>query len=128
MKLIQNHDAITIVSDITQETFEKAKRYAPQSLQLREDKNVVFAINVSACGSTNKNGIGFTGVNADGKLYTTMACPKFGTLSTADARAELEADFGMILFNLKKIEDQVTEAVGAAAAAIATVSDSIVLS
>lgn len=127
MKLIQNHDAITIVSDITQETYEKAQRYAPQSLQLREDKNVVFAIGVSACGSTNKNGIGFTGVNADGKLYTTMTCPKFGSLSAADARAELEADFGMILFNLKKIEDQVTAAVGAASAAIATVSDSIVL-
>lgn len=129
MKLVQQYGAYTINTAITKEQFEAAKRYAPQSLILMENDSPVFAVdcNTKANGSVGKHGITFNAVAQDKTLYVTMPCVVASTETTETLKAKLENEFGMILFNLGKIEAQVNAAVEAASAAIATVSEAIVI-
>ena len=127
MKLINTFDAITISTNITAEQLSKAEKYAPESLILVEDKQPIFAINVAGKGSVNKNGIVFDGVSRDGTLYVTMTNEAISGMSEEDAHAMLEENFGMVLFRLKQVEDQVELAIGIATENIATVSAAITI-
>ena len=127
MKLVQQYGSYTITTTITKDQIAKAKRYAPKSLTLMEDKTPVFAVDSGKTGSISKNGITFNSVSNDGTLYVTCPCVVAESETPAQIKAKLEEDFGMILFNLKQVEDQVNTAVEAAAATIASVSEAIVI-
>lgn len=127
MKLTNTFDAVTISTRLTQDQLSKAHKYAPESLTLMDDKKPIFAIVEGCCGSVNKNGIVFANADRTGALYVTVTNDRIAALPEAETRTILEEEFGIILFRLKQIEDQVELAVGIAAETIASVAASIVI-
>lgn len=127
MKLVQQYGALTIETDITQERFAKAQRYAPASLKIVEDKKELFAITKKDSGSISQYGIAFDSVGENGKLYVTIAINTPENLTREQRKQLLEEEFGMILHKLAQVEMQVAAALSEADTMISSVTESIVI-
>lgn len=128
MKLTNTFDAVIVSTSLTEETIRKAQKYAPKSLVLYEEKTPVFAIDIGhRGGEVTPRGIVFADKATDGTMFVSRGVSGLAEKSPAERKAYLEENYGLILFNLKKIEDQVTAALGSVNADIATVSDSLIV-
>lgn len=97
-------DMFQIKSILTQEEIERAQRYAPDALKLKDEEgNETFAIGVSESPSLSKYGINFTYTDDEGKVYMTIGangnCTKEG-VATA---------FAPVIRDLNKVEKAVAE-------------------
>ena len=129
MKLTNLNDTIVISTSLTRETIEKAKRYAPDSLIIFKDKAPVFAVNAASrgTGEISPCGIAFAQANADGTMFVSHNVPELAGMSTDERKSKMNDAYGLILFNLKKVEEQVAVALNLVAEDIATVSESVVV-
>lgn len=127
MKIINTLDCIVISTNLKAEEIEKANRYAPASLAVMENEIPVFAINKSNSGNVSNRGIEFDSVKPDGTMYVSFTRPGLGELTAEKRKEILQNDFGIVLFNLKRIEEQVAAALNIVATDIASVEASIVL-
>ena len=129
MKLIQSYGATTITTALTQEQFDKAQRYAPESLTIVKDKTPVFTVAFNPNGgSVSKHGIVFNQLTEAGNPFLTLGADGNAQLAPAENRREkIEADFGMVLYQLGQIEQQVTAKLSEIATTLATVADAIVI-
>jgi len=127
MKLTNNYNTVTISTDITYAQFLATKRYKPEALVLKKDKEPVFMIDTAkeGRGSASANGIALDGVTADGAMFLTINKPGLATLSSAERRAMVKDEYGMILYNMAKIEKQVEAAAAKTEQALETVNDAI---
>ena len=94
----------TITSKIKFSDLEKLENFAPAELTLKdEEKKPFFRISVGP-SSINKNGIQFNNHNADGFAQCTIELP--GNM-TQECRTEfIQNNYGLSLYNLSKLEDQ----------------------
>ena len=129
MKLTNLNDTVVISTSLTRETIEKAKRYAPDSLLIYKDKTPVFAVSTArrSEGEISPCGIAFAQANADGTMFVSYNVPKLAGMSADERKSKMNDDYGLILFNLKKVEEQVAVALNLVAEDIATVSESVVV-
>ena len=129
MKLTNLNDTVVISTSLTRETIEKAKHYAPDSLLIFKDKAPVFAVNAASrgTGEISPYGIAFAQANADGTMFVSHNVPELAGMSADERKSKMNDDYGLILFNLKKVEEQVTSALNLVAEDIATVSESVVV-
>ncbi len=128
MKLTNTFDAVIISTSLTEETIRKAQKYAPKSLVLYEEKTPVFAIALGhRGGEVTPRGIVFADKAADDTMFVSRGVSGLAEKSPAERKAYLEENYGLIMFNLKKVEDQVAAALGSVNADIATVSDSLIV-
>ena len=129
MKLTNLNDTIVISASLTRETIKKAKRYAPDSLIIFKDKAPVFAVDAASrgTGEISPCGIAFTQANADGTMFASHNVPELASMSADERKSKMNDAYGLILFNLKKVEEQVTVALNLVASDIATISESVVV-
>lgn len=111
--------ALVITSGLKAEDIKRVGKFGAKSLQLiNESKEPTFAVAVGNYGSVGKNGISFDKVNSNGFAEITIMT------ELADKNAVME-DYGYILANLVKIENQVTMALDGINEVFASVSESI---
>ena len=129
MKLTNLNDTIVISTSLTRETIEKAKRYAPESLVVFKDKAPIFAVNVASrsSGEVSPHGIAFAQSNADGTMFASHNVPELAGMPADERKNKMNDVYGLILFNLKKVEEQATSALNLVAEDIATVSESVIV-
>ena len=129
MKLTNLNDTIVISTSLTRETIEKAMHYAPDSLVIYKDKAAVFAVSPArrGGGEISPCGIAFAQANADGTMFVSHNIPELAGMSTYERKDKMNDAYGLILFNLKKVEEQVAVALNLVAEDIATVSESVVV-
>lgn len=94
----------TVTSKIKFEDLEKLEYFTPAELTLKdEEKKPIFRISVGP-SSINKNGIQFNNFNANGLAQCTIELP--GNM-TQESRTEfIQNNYGLPLYNLSKLEDQ----------------------
>ena len=129
MKLTNLNDTIVISTSLTRETIEKAMRYTPESLVIYKDKAAIFAVSPTrrGDGEISPYGIAFAKSNADGTMFVSHNVPELAGMSADERKSKMNDAYGLILFNLKKVEEQVAVALNLVAEDIATVSESVVV-
>jgi len=130
MKLTNNYNTVTISTDITYAQFLATKRYKPEALVLKKDKEPVFMIDTAkeGRGSASANGIALDGVTADGAMFLTINKPGLAAKSSAEVKSMVKDEFGMVLYNMSKIEKQVAAAATKTEQALNSVEEAISIS
>lgn len=109
-KLTLLGDALQIKSSITEDILEKVKRFSPKTLKLiDENGNEIFAID-KGNASTSPHGILFPSADPEGRLFTTILCPDLEHKSYYDDKEAIKRNFSVMLYNLRKVEDQIRDA------------------
>ena len=129
MKLTNLNDTIVISTSLTRETIEKALRYAPDSLVVYKDRTAVFAVSTArrSEGEISPHGIAFAKSNADGTMFVSHNVCELAGESPDQRKALMNDAYGLILFNLKKVEEQVAVALNLAAEDINAIAESVVV-
>lgn len=117
-------EAAVITSALKLEDIQTAKKFRPDALKLIEDKQTVYAIDVTerSSGAINNVGATFsTTTDAEGRATITLNADR-----STDIKEEIQNKIGLALLKLKKIEDNFAEAlagINADKAAIAELID-----
>lgn len=96
-------EAAVVTSGLKLEDIKLAKKYRPEALKLVEDKQVVFAVDVTSrsAGSINKNGATFSETtDSEGFATITMTIDRDG-----DVEKKLTDEIGMGLLKLNQVEE-----------------------
>ena len=95
----------TITSKIKFSDLEKLEDFAPEELTLKdEEKEPIFRVSIGPA-SINKNGIQFNNYNANGFAQCTIKLP--GDMEQEDRSEFVQNIYGLSLYNLSKLEDQI---------------------
>jgi uncharacterized membrane protein len=117
---------IVIESNLTTARLKRAMEYVPDAASLKDDDgNSVFAVCMSkGAGSADKNGVAFSGTTTDGYAFVSINDVKMP--AEADKKAAfLQEKYGLVLFKLNALENQINTALEAVDADIASVATSI---
>ena len=126
-KIIIAGSAAVVTSAFKKADLEKLKKYAPDSLVLKDEKeNPVFMVSVGSNGSMNAHGIVFDGVAPDGSGLATMTQLIPNTVAGAEAINKWVMDtFGTSLLKLNELEGTLQAALDKVAADEAAVIASV---
>jgi hypothetical protein len=127
-KLTESYKQVTIESAISAADMKKALSFNKNAATLYDsDKNPVFMVSYGKSASANANGIGFTDVTGDGKMFVTF--PESGLpAETPKKREAILEKYAPVLFHLNQVEVQITAAIAGIADQVAAVEASIHLS
>ena len=124
MKLVTGYDTVTIVSSITMEELKKAQRFCPEALTLVKDKIPVFKVTSGYASSIDTLGIVFAEITNSGECFATMGMETM-PLEPEELKEIIRDEFGLTLVNLRKVEDQVHNALDELSDTLDTIDESI---
>ena len=99
-------DQLAIVSAMKLDELKVIERRKPEALKLKdaEGKNVVFAVGVGCAPSISKYGVVFAAQEViGGKAIYTMPAPSDDSV---EVRKFINENWGTIVFDLNKVEEQ----------------------
>lgn len=124
-----NYNVVTFESSLTAEQLHAVKRYKPEALVLKKDKDPIFALEFNPCanGSVNGNGIVLDSTAATKKAFTSIQLYGIAGEPIDEKRAEITERFGVILAHANKVEEQCRAALEEVNATLESVADSIII-
>lgn len=123
-----NYNVVTFESSLTAKQLCDVKRYKPEALVLKKDKDPIFALDFNPCsGSVNSNGIVLDCVAATDKAFMSIEICGIASSPIDDKRAEITERFGVILAHANKVEEQCRAALEEVNATLESVADSIII-
>jgi len=122
MRIKYQNNAMVVVSGITAVDFATAKQFAPQSLQVKDDKgNTVFAVSDGSAQikpfATQFNAV------VDGNMAVTV--PFNMGVAGEEAKETIKTQYAVGLAALAAHEDTIVAQIGAAVAPVTAVMESI---
>lgn len=123
-----NYNVVTFESSLTVDQLYAVKRYKPEALVLKQDKEPIFALEFNPCnGSVNGNGIVLDCMAATKKAFTSIQLCGIAGEPIDEKRAEITERFGVILAHANKVEEQCRAALEEVNATLESVADSIII-
>lgn len=117
-------NACVVTSALTLENLQKLKKYAPQSLALKDEKEKpIFLVDVGPNGSVSANGIVFNAASHDGSKLATLTMEIPSTVT--DVKAWVMETIGTSINKLNALEEKLGAALSAVEADEAKVLESI---
>lgn len=115
-------NALVITSKYSREEIKNVEKHAPQALTLLDEKKTpYFKLSQNGDGKVNKYGVSLNKTSNNGKACTTIIIDQNEAL-TRDWVAE---EYSVLVNNMKKVEDQIEEAMLAVREQIETARTSI---
>lgn len=132
IKILGN--AAVLTSTLKVEDINKLARFKPEALKIinKETKDEIFAISfgpkpsIGYKPSITSHGVSFTDKTEDGYAQTTITLPT-GFKDDKDKMEYVKNQYGYILLNLNKLEDQAQEALNVTATEFANMEKAITL-
>lgn len=125
MFISTHYNTVTFESVLTLDQMRNLRRYNPDALVLKKDKEPIFAMDYTIGeGSVNNNGIVLDSFKNDGKMFMTIDL-YMADLNEEQKRKVIRDRFGVILAHAKEIEDQCIAALGAVEATLQSVENDI---